>query len=180
MIEQLHDRTKTFSSTPCEQSRPSERAAFLDAACGDDAAAARTSRGTAAMHIEQSASFLGIARRRRVAPTIDQPLTEQPRHPHRPLQAAGANRRRGHGRRLCGRADRAGPPPRGAEDHQAGHGHQAGDRPLRGRAASPGDDGPSEHRQGARCRNDRSRPPLLRDGAGPRHADHRVLRQGTS
>ena len=29
--------------------------------------------------------------------------------------------------------------------------HEASDRPLRGRAASPGDDGPSEHRQGARC-----------------------------
>ena len=44
---------------------------------------------------------------------------------------------------------RAGPPPGGAQDHQAGHGHQAGDRPLRGRAAGAGDDGPSEHRQGA-------------------------------
>ena len=38
-----------------------------------------------------------------------------------------------------------------AENHQAGHGHQAGDRPLRGRTASPGDDGPSEHRQSAGC-----------------------------
>ena len=41
--------------------------------------------------------------------------------------------------------------PRGAKDHQAWHGHAAGDRPLRGRAASAGDDGPSEHCQGARC-----------------------------
>ena len=41
---------------------------------------------------------------------------------------------------------------RGAQDHQAGHGHAAGDRPLRGRAAGAGDDGPSEHRQGARRR----------------------------
>ena len=46
----------------------------------------------------------------------------------------------------------------GAQDHQAGHGHPAGDRPLRGRAAGPGADGPSEHRQGARCRHDRRRP----------------------
>ncbi len=32
---------------------------------------------------------------------------------------------------------------------------RAGDRPLRGRAASPGADGPSEHRPRARCRHDR-------------------------
>ncbi len=43
----------------------------------------------------------------------------------------------------------------GAQDHQAGHGHAAGDRPVRGRAAGPGHDGPPEHRQGARCGHDR-------------------------
>ena len=43
--------------------------------------------------------------------------------------------------------------PVALEDHQAGHGHAASDRPLRGRAAGPGDDGPSEHRQGARRRS---------------------------
>ena len=32
---------------------------------------------------------------------------------------------------------------------------RAGDRPLRGRAPGPGPHGPSEHRQGARCRRDR-------------------------
>ena len=47
---------------------------------------------------------------------------------------------------------RAGPPQGRPEGHQAGHGHAAGDRPLRGRAAGPGADGPSEHRQGARRR----------------------------
>ena len=36
-----------------------------------------------------------------------------------------------------------------AQDHQAGHGHPAGDRPLRGRAAGAGDDGSSQHRPGA-------------------------------
>ena len=49
-----------------------------------------------------------------------------------------------------------------------GHGHQAGHRPLRGRAAGAGDDGPPEHRQGPRRRGDRDRPALFRDGAGPR------------
>ena len=43
----------------------------------------------------------------------------------------------------------AGPAHGRPQDHQAGHGHAAGDRPLRGRAAGAGDDGPSEHRQGA-------------------------------
>jgi serine/threonine protein kinase len=45
---------------------------------------------------------------------------------------------------------------------------QAGHRPLRGRAAGAGADGPSEHRQGARCRRHRHRPAVLRDGAGQR------------
>ena len=37
-------------------------------------------------------------------------------------------------------------------------------------------DGPPEHRQGLRRRRHRVGPPLLRHGAGPRHADHRLLR----
>ena len=53
---------------------------------------------------------------------------------------------------------------------------QAGRRPVRGRAAGPGDDGPPQHRQGPRRRHHRLGPPLLRHGAGPRHPDHRVLR----
>ena len=59
-------------------------------------------------------------------------------------------------------------PPRRPQGHQAGHGHQAGRRPVRGRAPGAGADGPSEHRQGARCRRHRHRPALLRDGTGAR------------
>ena len=95
-----------------------------------------------------------------LGPTIDldeAPDRRRPRHAHRPVQAAGADRRRRHGRGLHGRADAARPPQGGPEDHQAGHGHPAGDRPLRGRAAGPGADGPPEHRQGARRRHDRQR-----------------------
>ena len=103
-----------------------------------------------------------------------------PRHGHRPLQAAAADRRRRHGRGVHGRADRADPADRRAEDHQARHGHAAGDRPLRGRAAGRGDDGPSEYRQSARCRHDGQRPAVLRHGAGERRADHEVLRRKTS
>ena len=50
------------------------------------------------------------------------------------------------------------------------------DRPLRGRAAGAGAHGPSQHRQGARCRRDRRRAGLLRHGAGQGRADHRLLR----
>ena len=71
---------------------------------------------------------------------------------------------------------RARPPQGGPEGHQAGDGHQAGRRPLRGRAPGPGADGPPQHRQGPRRRDDRSGPALLRHGAGPRHPDHRLLR----
>ena len=72
--------------------------------------------------------------------------------------------------------DGAGPPPGRPQGHQAGHGHQARRRPLRGRAPGPGPDGPSQHRQGARCRGDRDGPALLRHGTGARHQDHRLLR----
>ena len=51
-----------------------------------------------------------------------------------------------------------------------------GHRPVRGRAPGPGDDGPSQHRQGPRRRRHRHRPALLRHGAGQGRPDHRVLR----
>ena len=51
-----------------------------------------------------------------------------------------------------------------------------GRHPLRGRAASLGDDGSSQHRQGARRWHHRIGAALLCDGAGQRHADHRLLR----
>ena len=54
---------------------------------------------------------------------------------------------------------------------------QAGDRPLRGRTAGAGHDGPPQHRQGARRRDHRCRPPVFRHGAGQGHPDHRVLRR---
>ena len=47
-----------------------------------------------------------------------------------------------------------------AQGHQARHGYEERHRPLRSRAAGAGDDGPSEHRQGARRRRDRKRAAL--------------------
>ena len=57
---------------------------------------------------------------------------------------------------------------------------RAGHRPVRGRAAGPGPDGPPQHRQGPRRRDHRLRPALLRHGAGPGRADHRLLRRATA
>ena len=157
-----------------------ERHAYLDEACGDDAELRDQVERLARRPATEAGSFLESPARSIAA---NQPRlilsAKRPGTHHRPLQAAAADRRRGHGRRLHGRADRAGPADGRAQDHQAGHGHAAGDRPLRGRAAGPGDDGPSEHRQGARRRRDRQRPALLRDGAGQGRADHQVLRRTT-
>ena len=91
-------------------------------------------------------------------------------------QTAAGDRRGRDGRRLHGRAGEAGRAQGCPEGHQAGHGHQAGDRALRGGAAGARDDGPPEHRARPRRGCDGDRAALLRDGARPRRSDHRVLR----
>ena len=108
------------------------------------------------------------------------PGTRRGRCPHRPLSPAAGTGRRRHGDGVPGRAAASGRAARGAQDHQGGHGLAAGAGPLRGRGTSAGHDGPSEHRQGVRCRRDPGRSALLRDGAGQGDPDHAVLRPGTS
>ena len=109
--------------------------------------------------------------------TVDQPIHEGPGTvigPYKLLEQIGEG---GFGVVFMAEQTRAGPPQGRAEGHQAGHGHAAGGRPLRGRAAGAGDHGPPEHRQGVRRRRRRdSGRPVLRDGAGQGRADHRVLR----
>ena len=65
-----------------------------------------------------------------------------------------------------------------AEAHQARHGLPGRPAALRAGAAGPGDDGPPQHRQGARRRHDAQRPAVLRHGAGQRPAADQVLRRG--
>ena len=64
--------------------------------------------------------------------------------------------------------------------HQGRHGLPAGPRPLRGRAAGAGPDGPPQHRPGARRRHDRRRPAVLRHGAGQGRADHPTTATSTT
>ena len=82
------------------------------------------------------------------------PIAEQPGDPIGRYKLLRADRRRRIRHGVDGGADRAGAAPRGAEDHQAGHGHAGGHRALRAGAAGAGDDGSSEHRAGARRRRD--------------------------
>ena len=158
-----------------ERESPEARAAYLDEVCGSDLDLRRRVERLLDAQPKMG-SFLDSPAAGPTMNLASAPGDGRPRHGHRPVQAAGADRRRRHGRRLHGRADPARAPQGGAEDHQAGHGYEAGHRPVRGRAPGAGDDGPPQHRQGARCRRHRVRPPLLRHGAGPRHPDHRVLR----
>ena len=84
-----------------------------------------------------------------------EPISEQPGTiigPYKLLEQIGEG---GFGVVFMAEQTAAGPPQGGAQDHQAGDGHAAGDRPLRGRAAGAGADGPSEHRQSARRRRHR-------------------------
>ena len=113
-----------------------------------------------ALRNEQPAEF-GAGHGRRAARLVRHRLGDggrKTRRRDRPLQAAPENRRRRLRRRVDGRAGGAGAAARGAEGDQARDGHEGGRRALRSRAAGAGDDGSSEHREGARCR---------RDGYGP-------------
>ena len=154
-----------------------ERAAFLDGACHANPdlrqrlEALLAANGAKDSFLEPEPSPLKTLKLD--SPDIPDEAVGQTLGRYKLLEQA---RRRRLRRGVCRRADRAGPAARGAQGHQAGHGHQAGRRPVRGRAAGAGDDGSSEHRQGARCGHDRHGPALLRDGTGARHPDHRLLR----
>ena len=169
----MRDRS---SCRPSRSPRREGRSAYLAEACGAD----RDLRAEVEELLRAHGTSLGLLD----APDGGVPTVEMPRrwrarrHGHRPLQAAGADRRGGHGRRLRRRAGPPRPPQGGAEGHQAGHGHPPGPRPLRGRAPGAGPDGPPQHRQGPRRRRHRLGPPLLRHGAGQGHPDHRLLRPG--
>ena len=163
---------------------PAERAAYLDKGCGGDAElrqrveALLAAFGQAGSFLQQPAAApSATAEGTPVGPSQQNAPAEELGTvigPYKLLQQIGEG---GMGTVFMAEQNRAGPAQGRPQDHQAGHGHAAGDRPLRGRAAGPGPDGPPQHRQGARRRHHRSRPALLRHGAGQGHAHHRVLRR---
>ena len=150
MPEKTNPEDDLFEAALLKAAGP-ERAAFLEGACRNDPEL----RARVEMMLEGHLNADGFLEtlpertppRREHADGKHQPgaTGEQ----YRPLQAAPENRRRRLRRGLYGRAGGAGAPPRRAQGHQAGHGHPQRDRPLRSGAAGAGDDGPSEHRQGA-------------------------------
>ena len=166
---------------------PADRAAYLDRACGGDAELRR--RIEALLDAHEAATEASGDAADPGAPDSDAtsdhgPAGARPRRaPGRSPKARGRSSARTSSSSRSARAawarsswpSRAAGAPEGRpEGHQGRHGHRAGHRPLRGRAPGPGADGPPEHRQGPRRRRHRHRPPLLRHGAGPRRADHRV------
>ena len=101
----------------------------------------------------------------------------EPRHGDRPVQAHRADRRGRHGQRLDGPADRAGQAARRRQADQGRHGLPAGHRPLRGRAAGAGPDGPPQHRPRAGRRHHQRWPAVLRHGSRQGGAHHPLLRR---
>ena len=149
--------------------QPEERAVFLDAACG--------SGNPLRNRVEQMLTHgIGSGGGLEAPQPAASQILEKPDDSigrYKLLQEIGEG---GCGVGLHGRTGAAGSTPGRVEGHQAGHGHAAGHRPLRGGAAGAGDDGPSQHRQGARCGGDRHGPALFCDGIGAGHPHHRILR----
>ena len=157
------------------------RAAFLDRACCDDAALRAEVESLLDAH-DAAGSYLGaptstFAEASRDAETTPSAVQGVPSSGvigrYKLLQQIGEG---GFGTVWMAEQTRAGQATRRPQDHQAGHGHQAGHRALRGRAAGAGADGPPEHREGARRRQHRRGPAVLRHGDWSRRPDHRVLR----
>ena len=174
------DRSSTSrrsSTRPWRSTRPGARVGLPGRGLRRRRRPAATGRARCSRPTSEPGSFLESPRPRRRRSTADRRRPDRgPRHGHRPLQAAGADRRGGHGRRLHGRADAPGPPQGGPEGHQAGHGHpQVVARFEAERQALALMDHPNIARVLDAGATDIG-PPLLRHGAGPGHPDHRVLR----
>ena len=127
---------------------PAERAAFLDEACAEDATLRRQVEALLRVHDEPDSLLdgpridLGIPREA-VAGTIDQSITEEPGTqigPYKLLQQIGEG-----GMGVVYMAEQNEPVKRrvALKIIKPGMDTRAGHRPLRGRAASAGDDGSS-------------------------------------
>ena len=134
-----------------EMATPEARAALLQGACGQDVTLRHKVDELLKEHFSNDSLLAGSALEGERPTIAVSPVPEAPAQMIGRYKLLGENRRRRLRRGLYGRAGRAGAPPRRAQGHQAGHGHQERNHPLRGRAPGAGADGPSEHREGVRC-----------------------------
>ena len=160
--------------------KPADRHRFLDEACGDNRAL-RERLDLLIRHSEEVESFLESSPVEYLAPpTIDQPITEKPGTqigPYKLLQQIGEG-----GMGVVYMAEQKEPVKRrvalkiikpGMDTRQVIARFEAERQAL-------GDDGSSEHRQGAGCGADGIRPTLLRDGVSQWPASDQVLRRTAS
>ena len=117
-------------------------AVFLDRVCDGDDALQQEVESLLAAHFA-AGDFLG---RTIVLPQLEV-VDREAGNKNRSLQTSRKDRRRWFWRGVDGGTGGTGAPPRRAQDHQAGHGHEGGRGALRGRAPGAGDDGSSQHRQ---------------------------------
>ena len=127
---------------------------FLEQACGADAASRGRVEELLRAH-QDAGAFLGGAEQQEA--TRDQPIAERPGTiigPYKLLEEIGEG-----GMGVVYMAEQQQPVRRkvALKIIKPGMDTRAGDRPLRGRAAGAGADGPPQHRQGARRRRDRAR-----------------------
>ena len=178
MTEHARDAEAIFLAA-LDKTTPQERVAYVEATCVGDPELLRRVRELLSCH-EGSQGLLD-APPPGLGGTVDlSEVSEQPGTvigPYKLLQQIGEG---GMGTVYMAEQTQPGPAQGRPQGHQAGHGQPAGHRPLRGRAAGPGHDGPSQHRHGPRRRRHRVRPALLRHGAGQGRADHQVLRRATA
>ncbi len=137
---------------------PEERPAFLEQACAGDPAL----RAAVEKLLRANVGATGFLEQPSPAPvaTVDEPHREIAGTvigPYKLIEQIGEG---GMGTRLDGPADRAGQAAGRRQVDQGRHGLPAGHRPLRGRAAGAGPDGPPEHRP----RAGRPAPPLAAAG----------------
>ena len=169
---------KSIFGRAMEIASPTSRAAYLDEACGTDAGL-RAEVEALIKCLGRAGEFMGQPAAGEATEDFDH-ISEQPGTvigPYKLMEQIGEG---GMGLVFVAEQQQPGTPQGRAEDHQAGHGHARRHRPVRGRAAGPGADGPPQHRPGPRRRHDGQRPALLRDGAGQGHPDHRVLRRAAA
>ncbi len=135
-----------------EKTSPEERAKFLEEACGGDAGLRAALRPSCAPTTVPTAFSIPRPRcwtlRSMCLPRLKAPAPSSPAATSCSKQIGEG----GMGTVYMAEQTAARPPQGRPEAHQARHGLEAGPRPLRGRAAGPGPDGPPQHRQGARRR----------------------------